>query len=527
MNILIFLILVFVFLMIFFLFVFHNFFLSIFLFEWEFLGLKFNFFFNSLVFSVVLLVISLSVLIFSTYYLNKELNFGYYLLVLLIFIGSMFMLNFSNGVFSMMLSWDLLGISSFFLVLFYSNWDSNSGAMNTALTNRIGDYFMFCFFSGLFFGCYFFFSITMLGGIGLLMLLLSSFTKSAQFPFSSWLPKAMSAPTPVSSLVHSSTLVTAGLILLMNFDLFIMNLYGMKLLLVVGIFTMMFSSVSAMCEEDMKKVVALSTLSQMGFMMFTLGLGMHFVSFVHLLSHALFKSCLFMQVGYMIHKNYSQQDGRFYGNNGSFSMLIQLQLLITLFCLCGLFFTSGMVSKDLILEFFFFNNVYFWLGIFFIFSVFLTFAYSYRLWKSFFLTFSKMVNEIKDSYMMNFLSILLVFLSIFFISWMNVNMIGMPSLFVYFDFYLPLFYMMMLIVLFFFLLKLILKELVYKFFVDYFSCYLLKFGKNYKWLDLGLMKIGNNFYYLFMMTGKMKGLYLNSLGFNSVVVLILLLFIIL
>lgn len=189
----------------------------------------------------------------------------------------------------------------------------------------------------------------------------------------------MRAPTPISALVHSSTLVTAGLILLMNFGYVLFNYYLIFLMLIIGLFTIFFSSILALFEEDMKKVVALSTLSQIGFLLFTLGLGLHFFSFLHLISHALFKSCLFLQIGYFIHINFGQQDGRFYSNNGGLFMFVQLQLLLTLFCLCGLLFTSGIVSKDLILELFIFNCFYFFFVIFFILSVFLTFCYSYRL----------------------------------------------------------------------------------------------------------------------------------------------------
>lgn len=251
--------------------------------------------------------------------------------------------------------------------------------MNTAITNRVGDYLLFCFFSGLLFLGFFFFSVGLLISVSVILLIISSFTKRAQFPFSRWLPKAIRAPTPIRSLVHRRTLVTAGLILLINFDYLIINCMCIKILLMVGVFTMFFSRVSALCEEDIKKVVALSTLSQMGFIMFTLGAGIHFVSFLHLLSHALFKSCLFIQVGYIIHKNFSQQDGRFYGNNGGLSFFVQLQIMTTLFCLCGLIYTRGIVSKDLILELFFFGGSHFFLGFFFIVSVFLTFGYSYRL----------------------------------------------------------------------------------------------------------------------------------------------------
>lgn len=142
---------------------------------------------------------------------------------------------------------------------------------------------------------------------------------------------------------------------------------------------MFFSSVTALIEEDIKKVVALRTLSQIGFSIFTIGLGLSFISFIHLVRHALFKSCLFIQIGYIIHSNYGQQDGRGYGYNGGLPIFIQLQLIVTLFCLCGLIFSSGIVRKDIILEMFFLNNYISFIRLMFFISVFLTFGYRYRL----------------------------------------------------------------------------------------------------------------------------------------------------
>lgn len=212
-----------------------------------------------------------------------------------------------------------------------------------------------------------------------LFLVLTAFTKSAQFPFRGWLPKAIRAPTPVSSLVHSRTLVTAGLLLMFNFLIFLMRSFLSLLVFFVGLLTIFFSSVTAVVEEDLKKVVALSTLSQIGFSMTTLGMGVGFISLLHLLSHALFKRCLFIQVGYIIHCSFGQQDGRSYGFLLNIPLFVQVQLLVTLFCLCGLFFTRGLVRKDLILEFYFSNSSYLFLVLFFFLSVYLTFFYRYRL----------------------------------------------------------------------------------------------------------------------------------------------------
>nr|YP_004300496.1 NADH dehydrogenase subunit 5 [Pristionchus pacificus]ADZ52299.1 NADH dehydrogenase subunit 5 [Pristionchus pacificus] len=498
--------------------------LSLYFVEWDFLSLKFNMYFNSVLFSFILMLVTFSVLVFSTYYLNSELNFNYYYFVLLIFVGSMFSLNYSNSVFTMLLSWDLLGISSFFLVLFYNNWDSCSGAMNTALTNRLGDYFMFVFFSGCIFSGYFFMSFSFFSFFMVMMLVLTAFTKSAQFPFSSWLPKAMSAPTPVSSLVHSSTLVTAGLILLMNFNYLIMHKNVLFMCLAIGIFTMFFSSITALVEEDLKKVVALSTLSQMGFSMVTLGLGLNFISFIHLVSHALFKSCLFMQVGYIIHCSFGQQDGRNYSNNGNLPNFIQLQLLVTLFCLCGLIFSSGAVSKDFILEMFFMNNHMIIFGLMFFISVYLTFGYSYRLWKSFFLSFNKVMNHFSSSVFMNFLSFMLVVFSVSFLWWLNMNMMNIPGLFLYLDFYVPLFYTVFVFFMLFMGFKLLFKELSYKFFGDYLAKNSIYKMKNIKFMDLFLNNMMSKGFSFFNGTSLVSGLYMKSKNYNSVLILIMFLF---
>nr|YP_009352218.1 NADH dehydrogenase subunit 5 [Gnathostoma nipponicum]AQX44506.1 NADH dehydrogenase subunit 5 [Gnathostoma nipponicum] len=488
--------------------------------EWDFFSLKFNFYFNSLLFSIVLLLITMSVLIFSSYYLSKDIMFDYYYLVLFVFIMSMFSLIFSSSCLTMLLSWDLLGISSFFLVLFYNNWDSCSGAMNTVLTNRLGDYFLFVFFCGSFFSSYFFNSMVYFVNMMMVMLLLAGFTKSAQFPFSGWLPKAMSAPTPVSSLVHSSTLVTAGLILIMNFKGVLLNYEIMIMICLVGLFTMMFSSLSALFEEDLKKVVALSTLSQMGFCMLTMGLGLVFVSFVHMVSHALFKSCLFMQIGYLIHCSLGQQDGRYYNNLCNVPFFVQLQLLVTLFCLCGLLFTSGAVSKDYILEFMFSNMYSMIFSLMFFMVVFLTFCYSYRLWKGFFMSMGCSLNCFSESKLYSFLSLILIIMSISFLWWLSYNLFCMPLLVLYVDFFVPIFYFLFICLMFFFMIKFLLKELQYKFLVDYVIKLLIGKMKSAKFIDLFLGGLNNKGYDFFLLSGYSGLSFMKSFYYNSMVLVI-------
>lgn len=498
-----------------------------FLLEWDFLSFKFNFYFNRILFSFILILVTFSVLVFSTYYLNGELNFNYYYFVLLIFVGRIFRLNYSNRIFTILVSWDLLGISSFFLVLFYNNWDSCRGAINTALTNRLGDYFIFVFFAGSIYSSYYFLRFRFFRSYIIFLLFLTAFTKSAQFPFSRWLPKAISAPTPVSSLVHSSTLVTAGLILLINFNFLIISKNVIFFCLLIGIFTIFFSSITALVEEDLKKVVALRTLSQIGFSIVTLGLGLRFISFIHLVSHALFKSCLFIQVGYIIHCSFGQQDGRNYRNNGNLPNFIQIQLLVTLFCLCGLIFSRGAVSKDFILEIFFINNYIILFRIIFFISVYLTFGYSYRLWKRFFLRFNKVINHYSRRVFINFLRFILVIFSITFLWWLNINIINVPSLFLYIDFYVPLFYTVFVFFILFLRLKLLFKELTYKFLVDYLAKNRIYKMKNFKFLDLLLNNIISKGFRFFFNNSLYGNIFLKRKNYNRVIFLILIFFIIL
>lgn len=500
--------------------------LGIFFLEWDFLRLKFNFYFNRILFSFILFLVTFRVLVFSTYYLNSELNFNYYYFVLLIFVGRMFRLNFRNSIFTMLLRWDLLGISRFFLVLFYNNWDRCRGAINTALTNRLGDYFIFVFFGLSVFRGYYFLRFRIFRSYISLLLLLTAFTKRAQFPFRSWLPKAIRAPTPVRSLVHSRTLVTAGLILLINFNNLVIQKDFISFVLIIGLFTIFFSSLASLVEEDLKKVVALRTLSQIGFSIVTLGLGLRFISFIHLVRHALFKRCLFIQVGYIIHCSFGQQDGRNYRNNGNLPNFIQLQILVTLFCLCGLIFSRGTVRKDFILELFFSNNYIMFFRLIFFVSVFLTFGYSFRLWKRFFLRFNKVINHYSSTVFINFLSLILVIFSIRFLWWINFNLLNIPRLFLYVDFFGPLVFLFIIIFLSFLILKILFKELTYKFLVDYLAKNSIYKIKNLKFIDLFLNNINSKGYTLFLSSGIFKNYYLKRLNFNSVVVLIFIFFII-
>jgi NADH-ubiquinone oxidoreductase chain 5 len=205
---------------------------------------------------------------------------------------------------------------------------------------------------------------------------LAAITKSAQIPFSAWLPAAIAAPTPVSALVHSSTLVTAGVYLLIRFR----TLLGCsKILLVVSLFTMFISGLGACLEQDAKKIIALSTLSQLGLIIFSLSLGLSIMAFFHLLTHALFKSLLFMCIGLYIHGAADQQDLRGIGQQFNSIPIVSCYFLTSLFALRGFPFLSGFYSKDLIIELFRFKYIGVGLYIMILSTVFITVAYRIRL----------------------------------------------------------------------------------------------------------------------------------------------------
>ena len=198
------------------------------------------------------------------------------------------------------------------------------------------------------------------------LVVVMAFTKRAQFPFSSWLPFAMAAPTPISSLVHSSTLVTAGIVLILKF---IDNYYRMvlaMLLLTVGTMTRTYSGTLRTIEKDLKKLVALSTLNQLSFMFLVLAIRMKQCCFFHLNRHAIFKRLLFLNVGIMIHLSLNQQDKRNFANLLQANTACFLFTRFRLFSLIGVVFTTGFFSKDAVLEGFILCKT----GIFYLFCLF-------------------------------------------------------------------------------------------------------------------------------------------------------------
>nr|YP_011003826.1 NADH dehydrogenase subunit 5 [Phymateus saxosus]WPS66397.1 NADH dehydrogenase subunit 5 [Phymateus saxosus] len=341
----------------------------------------------SLIFMSFVMFISSLVIYYSYDYMFTESNLNRFIVLVLMFILSMVFLILSPNLISILLGWDGLGLVSYCLVIYYQNVKSYNAGMLTALTNRIGDVailvsiaWMLNFGSWNYVFYYDFFSSSWEMKIILFLVILAAFTSSAQIPFSSWLPAAMAAPTPVSALVHSSTLVTAGVYLLIRFNLLLIDFGFGKFMLIIGCLTMFMSGLGANFEFDLKKIIALSTLSQLGLMMSILSMGYSKVAFFHLLTHALFKALLFMCAGSMIHNLSDCQDIRFMGSIVYFMPLTSVCFNVASLSLCGMPFLAGFYSKDLILELVCMDWVNYFIFFLYFFSTGLTASYSFRLY---------------------------------------------------------------------------------------------------------------------------------------------------
>nr|QUB07216.1 NADH dehydrogenase subunit 5 [Glottidia pyramidata] len=316
------------------------------------LRLEFSLDYYSILFGLVISTIGLSVSFFSRDYMKENLDQDRFVKLVSFFILSMLCLVYMPFFPSVFIGWELLGLSSFLLVSFYSTARASSGASLTFLTSRVGDYLLIivlCLVLGSSGGAELsFFSNLGLGLVGIL-LMSAMFTKSAQTPFSAWLPAAMVAPTPVSALVHSSTLVTAGVyIFLRNGGVFSSPLL-MKFILVISGLTMVLSGLVALMEKDVKRIVALSTLSQLGFMFFCLGLGLYDVAYAHMITHALVKALLFVCVGRTIEQNSHCQHVNLLGGSLTRSPVCFGFMMFSLFGLMGLPFLGAYFTKHAVL----------------------------------------------------------------------------------------------------------------------------------------------------------------------------------
>nr|WMI45313.1 NADH dehydrogenase subunit 5 [Octopus vulgaris] len=334
-------------------------------------------------FSSLVCLISSSVCIFSVSYMSGDVNVKRFMMVLMLFVLSMNFLIFIPSFVSLILGWDGLGLVSFCLVIYYQNNKSLSAGMLTVLMNRIGDCFILAGISIMsllghwnYLCIWYFWFID----ICMIFVVIAGMTKSAQIPFSSWLPAAMAAPTPVSALVHSSTLVTAGVYLLIRFYNYLVEVnYFCNFMVFISVMTTFMSGVCAIYEYDMKKIIALSTLSQLGVMMMSLGMKMPMLALFHLYTHAMFKALLFLCGGNIIHCYCGAQDIRDIKGVSYNLPFTSIILNISNMALCGFPFLAGFYSKDLIIEILLSSDINMLISLFGLFGVCLTMLYSLRM----------------------------------------------------------------------------------------------------------------------------------------------------
>lgn len=309
----------------------------------------------SLFFISVVSLISTRVIFYSSSYMSNDSMYRRFILLVFRFILSMWILILRPNYISILLGWDGLGVTSYLLVIYYQREKSFNAGIITALTNRLGDAGLLVFIGlTLQIGSWSFFFSRFRGGLEFLgpifLVVLVAITKRAQIPFSSWLPAAIAAPTPVSSLVHSSTLVTAGVYLLIRLNYILARIEYLWGLCLLGAVTIIIAGRAAIFEVDIKKIIALSTLRQLGLMFITLGIGLPILSFFHLIAHAYFKAMLFICAGGVIHRIKEFQDLRAMGAASKYLPSSIRIFLVANLRLCGIPFISGFFSKDLILE---------------------------------------------------------------------------------------------------------------------------------------------------------------------------------
>lgn len=382
-------------------------------------NLNYGLLYDSLTVVMLLVVTSIATLvnIYSIEYMSNDPHIPRFFTYISIFTFAMLILVTSNNYLQMFIGWEGVGVSSYLLINFwYTRIQANKAAIKAMIVNRIGDfglaigimsmYYIFktVEFSTVFASSYYLFDQKILflnievDALTLVCLLLfvGAIGKSAQIGLHTWLPDAMEGPTPVSASIHAATMVTAGVfVIIRSSPLLEFTSDALTVITVIGAVTAFFAATTGIVQNDLKRVIAYSTCSQLGYMIFACGLSSYSVSLFHLMNHAFFKALLFLSAGSVIHAIADEQDMRKMGGLVQILPFTYILILIGSLSLMGIPFLTGFYSKDVILELSYANyHIYstfsYWLGTL---SAFFTAFYSFRL---IYLTFFNKINAYKS-----------------------------------------------------------------------------------------------------------------------------------
>jgi NADH-quinone oxidoreductase subunit L len=321
----------------------------------------------SSIFMLIITGVGLCIFVFATGYMHGETGFYRFFAYMGLFMFSMLVLVMGSNFVMMFVGWEGVGLCSYLLIGYYFNREEAANASRKAfVTNRIGDFGFILAIFGIIatFGTAQFSSVVdqassypveALGHWGLMSwialgLMIGACGKSAQFPLHVWLPDAMAGPTPVSALIHAATMVTAGLYMLTRTNVIFQHSQTMMLIVaLVGAFTAIFAATIGITQNDIKKVLAYSTVSQLGFMFLACGVGAFIIGIFHVMTHAFFKALMFLGSGSVIHGMHHEQDMRKMGGLKKYMPITYLTFLAGWLAICGIIPFSGFWSKDEIL----------------------------------------------------------------------------------------------------------------------------------------------------------------------------------